>query len=316
MDKPGDFVPLCDDKRCGRPACTLHSVWVIPLFTVLGVIVATLIFQGCSVQKMVIRSTSGLFDASFEALMMESDIELARTAIESDLKLLEGLILIDPENDDLLLLAATGFTSYALLFIEDEDPERAVPLYSRGRDYANRWLIVQTGKDLSSITRLDEFNETVRKLPASAVPGVFWMANGWASALNLNLADVASIADLPRVETMMQFVLDHDETYYYASAHMFFGAYYGSKPAMFGGDPVKAKAHFERFYALGGEEFLLGKLYEVKSLALPALDEEAARRGLQEILDFDLDKAPELRLPNAVAQKKAERLLEHLEDYL
>ena len=92
---------------------------------ILGLLLILLLSTGCSVQRMAIRSLGGVLDNSMEALYEEKDLELAEQAIASDLKLLEGLIKSDPGNGRLLLLAAQGFASYALGFVEDESPERA-----------------------------------------------------------------------------------------------------------------------------------------------------------------------------------------------
>ena len=93
------------------------------------------LISGCSIQKLAVRSMSGILDNSMAALYEETDLTLAEQAIASDLKLLEGLIKTDSENDKLLLLACQGFASYALGFVEDTDPVRAKKLYLRGRDY-------------------------------------------------------------------------------------------------------------------------------------------------------------------------------------
>ncbi len=280
------------------------------------IIFSTLMLTGCSLQKLTIRASGSLLEPAFRALMMEDDLPMARTAIESDLKLLDGLLLADPTNGTMLLLAAEGYTSYSLGFVEDEDRLRAIKLYRRAKDYANNWIEIESGISLAEIERLDEFNEAVSKLPAKAIPGVFWMANAWASSLLLSLDDVSSLSQLPKVETMMRFVLERDESFYHGGAHLFFTGYYGIRPKMLGGDPEKASSHIERHLELSGNMFMMGEYLKVKFVALPALNEELARSGLEKILAFDLDLAPEFRLPNRIAQEKAKHLLANLSDYL
>ena len=80
------------------------------------IIVLILIITGCSIQRIAIRSMSGVLDNSMNALYEESDLKLAEHAIASNLKLLEGLIKGDPQNENLLLLATQGFAAYALGF--------------------------------------------------------------------------------------------------------------------------------------------------------------------------------------------------------
>ncbi len=280
------------------------------------IIMLALAMNGCSMQKLVVRSTGGILDGAFEALMMEGDLPLAQTAIESDLKLLEGLLQADPENKKLLLLAAQGFTSYALGFVEDQDTVRATALYLRASDYANRWVELTTGIDLLAIQSMDEFEATAKDLPDKAVPGVFWLANSWGSAIMLNIDDVSLVADLPNVEKLMAYVLDRDEAFYFAGAHLFYCGYYGALPRMFGGDLGKAKAHIDRQRELTGDGFLLADLFEVKFVALKQFDEERARELLTRICEYDVNQQPAIRLMNRVAQEKARWLEENLDLFL
>lgn len=276
------------------------------------------LFSGCGVQTAVVRSaTSPIIDGGFEAMLAEPDLQIARTALESNLKLIEGLLRSDPSNERLRLLAAQGFFAYGLGFAEDENPERAKALYLRGRDYARTWLLHEIGVDPLAIQRLDDFEAAVKELPDEALPGVFWLANNWANVVLLSLSDIESVGQLPRVEMLMQWVLEHDETFYFAGPHLFFSAYYGSRSPMLGGSPQKAREHIEKQKELTGGTMLLGKFFEVKYVHLPALDGDAARKVLEEILAQTPDQWPDDEvLINRLAQKKAKRLLDHLEDYL
>ncbi|MFH0882310.1 MAG: TRAP transporter TatT component family protein [bacterium] len=276
------------------------------------------LFGGCSVQRIAVRTATGpLIDGGFEAMMAEDDLVIAKTSLESNLTLIEGLLRSDPNNQRLRLVAAQGFTAYALAFAEDSDPARAKKLYLRGRQYAATWLRHRTGVDLLAIENIHDFEAAVQALPTAVLPGVFWLGNAWASALMLSLDDITAVGDLPRVEALMAWVQEHDESYYFAGAHLFFGAYYGVRARMLGGDPDKARAHLERQQELTGGTMLLGKFFIVKYVDLPALDGEAARQHLEEILNSDPSTWQEDRiLINRVTQEKAAWLLDHLEDYL
>ncbi len=275
-------------------------------------------FDGCSIRRYAMRTATGpIIDGGFEALMAEEDLTIAKTSLENNLILIEGLLHSDPNNNHLRLVAAQGFTAYAMAFAEDENPERAKRLYQRGRDYADAWLQHRTGIDLLAIANIQEFDTTVSALPGDALPGVFWLGNAWASELMLSLDDISAVSNLPRVETLMSWVETHDESYYFAGADLFFGAYYGARARMLGGDPDKARAHLERQQELTGGTMLLGKLFVVKYVDLPALDGDAARKHLEEILNSDPSTWPEDRvLINRVAQVKARKLLDHLDDLL
>ncbi len=98
--------------------------------------------QGCSIQKMAVRSLEGVLDNTMAAVMDEEDLRLAEQAIGGDLKLLDGLVRTDPENQKLLLLSCQGYTSYALAFAEDS-LDRARFFYRRGQRYGMRALALK-----------------------------------------------------------------------------------------------------------------------------------------------------------------------------
>ena len=61
-----------------------------------------------------------------------------------------------------------------------------------------------------------------------------------------------AIADLAKIEAMMQFVVQHDPAYFYGGAHFFLGTLYGTRPKMLGGDSAISRKHFEDCLALNG----------------------------------------------------------------
>ena len=99
------------------------------VFTLLAVI----LLGGCSVQKLAIRTTSGIFSYGIEAIYAEPDLPTAEIAVASNLKLLEGFYRADPGNKTLQLFLTQGFAAYSLAFLESEYPERASLFYLRAR---------------------------------------------------------------------------------------------------------------------------------------------------------------------------------------
>ena len=168
------------------------------------------------------------------ALYEESDLDLAEQAIASDLKLLEGLIKSDPKNDKFLLLACQGFGSYALGFVEDTHPDRAQLFYLRGRDYGLKILNKNQDFNLAMNGSIDQLESALKKFNKKDVPTLFWTANNWASWINLNFTDPQALADLPKVQSIMQRVIDLDESYFYGGAHLFFGTIYAVRPPILG----------------------------------------------------------------------------------
>jgi hypothetical protein len=271
--------------------------------------VLPLLLSGCSIERLAVRSTGGLLENSLAAIEEESDLVIAEQSIASNLKLLEGLIKSDPTNRDLYYMAARGYTSYALGFVEAEDPERAVLFYTRARDYGLSGLRQNRNFERTLGLPFGEFERGLADIPDRDIPLLFWTANAWAGAIQQNIGDPQSLASLPRVEAMMAEVLKRDETYYFAGPHLFFGIILSSKPAMFGGNAEKGREHFERALELTDNRFLIIKVYFAETYAVQTLDEELFETLLTEVVESSPDIFPEQRLVNTIARGRAKALL-------
>ncbi|MBI4535157.1 MAG: hypothetical protein HY708_02690 [Ignavibacteriae bacterium] len=275
---------------------------------------AVLLFSGC-IQTIAVRSVGGIVEDGFEALTEEQDLQLAAQAIPGNLKLLEVMLKNDLENTKLLKLVSEGYASYALGFVEDEDPERARLFYLRARDYGLR--IVRQNSQLSKAFdgSLDDWKAALSRASKDDVPGIFWTAFAWGSYINISLTDIDAIAALPKVEAMMDFVASVDSTYYYAGAHLFLGTLYGSRPKILGGDPELSRDHFETALRITEGKFLMTHVYYAKSYAAQTLNEALFEELLSTVQKTSLDVLPSFRLGNAIAKKKADLLLSKKEDY-
>jgi hypothetical protein len=269
----------------------------------LSLLVLLFLFS-CSINKLMIRQTGNLLEYGVEALYEESDLQLAEQALASDIKLLEGMLKGDPENKRILLLTTQALAGYALGFVEDESPERAKVFYLRARDYGLRALEISLEKKPT----LDHFKERVAKMGDKELAHLFWTAFSWSGWINLSLDNPRAFIDLPYVETMMQHVLDLDEAFFLASAHLFFGTVWGIRPVMLGGDPQKAREHFDRNVEITEGKFLLSYIYYARYAAAKTLDEELFDQLLVKVEETPADVLPAYQLLNMIAKKKA-RLL-------
>jgi len=267
-----------------------------------------LLISGCSIQKMAIRSLGDVLDNSMVSLFEEDDLELAEHAIASDLKLLEALIKTDPENDKLLLMASQGFASYSLGFVEDREPERAKSLYFRGREYGMKQLQQQGHIKKGLSDDMTSFGSELGKLDRSDVPILFWTAYNWAGMINLSMTDPQALIDLPKVQLMMQRVIDLDESYFFGGAHLFFATIYAIRPPILGGSAEKAAEHFKRCFTYADDKFLLPYVYYARYYATRLMDRELFESTLDKVINTPASVLPDQQLPNKIAQQKANRL--------
>lgn len=277
-------------------------------------LLGSILLSGCSLQKIALRSTTGLLYHGIDAIYNEPDLKIAEQAIASDLKLLEGLHQADPGNKDLLLLLTQGYASYSLGFVEGENTERAKLFYLRARDYGFRLL--QTTRAFSDSIPVNErqFTTGLSRLEKKDVPALFWTAFAWGSWINLSKDTPQAVFDLGKVKAMMNRVLKLDEGFFFGSAHLFFGAISGALPRILGGDPEKAKMHFRRCLDLTDGKFMLAYVYLARYYAQPLLDETLFDEYLKKVADAPADILPGYQLITAIAKKQAKMLTEKKED--
>jgi hypothetical protein len=284
--------------------------------TFLAVLACSLSGWSCGIiNSVAVNATTTIVDQGLESVFEESDLGLAGQSIPANLTLVEALDRSSGREDDhLAFLLLEGYTGYSLGFVEDDDPARAAALYRRARDYGLRIL----KKNASFATVVDSgteaFAKGVQTFSTDEVPALFWTANAWGNLINVSLADPSAVADLPKVNAMMSFVLTHDESYYYGGAHLYFGTILATIPKMLGGRPDSAKYHFDRCLAIGEGKLLLPYVYMAKSYCVQMQDRALFTELLKKVDEASIDILPEQRLVNAIAKRKAQRLEQRADD--
>lgn len=302
-----------------------RSLWIFP-FVGLAVLSAA----ACNMTKFAATQTTAVLIQAVPSYDRESDLEFAEQTSLNNLKMMEGLLEVTPDDEELLLLTSSSFTRYTFGFIEEKieiadasfDFEakaklvrRAVDFYGRGKGYALRAMTKfrsnfseMLKKDLSSLeAELDEC--TIEHVPA-----LFWTAFSWGSIINLQQSEPSRLAELSKVELMMERILELDERYFFGGPHLFFGTYYGVRPEMLGGDPPRAKEHLDRAIALTRGRFLMSRFMLAKGYAVQIQDRELFLTTLNEILAAPPDLYPEQRLANELAKRRAGHLLTRVDD--
>jgi hypothetical protein len=286
-----------------------NRTWILFLLCLLFILSSCL-----PSKKLTVGATATLLEEVAKASYKQSDLRILREGMPAYLMLIDGMIQALPDNDRLLISGAQSYSSFASLFVEDQDKEYANLLYERGKRYALRSLEMRGFKEPHQ-RPFDDFKEGLQRLGKKDVPYIFWAATCWANWILLNLDSMEAMSELPRVEWMMKRVLELDEGFYYGGPHLFMGIWLASRPKMAGGDINKAQEHFLKAMDLGQGKFLMAYIYYSKYYALKIMDKELFVSTLQKVTKTPANIVPELTLMNTVAQKMAKDLLEHIENY-
>jgi len=269
-----------------------------------------LLLNACSTGQIVARSSLSIMDSGVAAMNREPDLELAKAAIPANLKLVESLTREIPANRELRIHAAQGFYGYTFGFVEDENPARASALYRRGLEHALAALETAGLGDPMTMPR-DVLHQKLADLGRDAVPDLFWAASNWAKWIDMNRTDPARIADMGKVEALMQRVLELDETFYFGGPHIFFGVWYGSRPPMLGGNFALSETHFGKARNITQGKLLIADVLYAQYLAVQQGNRKAFHDKLTAVVNTSADSYPEMALANAIAQHKAKILLKN-----
>ncbi|RME89952.1 MAG: hypothetical protein D6767_07630 [Candidatus Hydrogenedentota bacterium] len=282
--------------------------------------------SACSIKKMAIRQMVGTMQESKKVFEQENDLDLAEVALGSNLKLLEGLQVHDPENAQLNLFLAEGYSSYALAFVEDkfeqyeytdEDKadyhrKRAINFYNRARKYAG--IVLADLLDVDDPNKIPELEDKdlkarLDKLDKDDIAAVFWYAMSWGSATNLDRENMEALAQLSKIEMMMAKVKEWDPSFYYAGPYMFEGVYYGSRTKMLNGDPERSVKAFKKALEITKKKFLIIPYFYAKTYCVQYQNQKCFEENLNYVIETPADILPEQILANTLAKRKAERLL-------
>jgi TRAP transporter TatT component family protein len=248
-------------------------------------------------------------------LQRQTDIDLVCEGSPSFLLMIDSMLASDPKDKKLLLTATQAFSGYAAALDACGKPKRAATVSIKARLYG--LSLLWDCNDLQAVCTLpfSDLQQTLAGLDKRDVDLLFWAGNGWTTWIRHQEGSPGSLAQLVRVEQIMLRVLELDETYYYGSAHLFLGAYYGSKPPLLGGKPEASLHHFEQALAISKRQYLPALVLYAQTYARLAFDRELYVTLLQEVLDFPLESQPDIGLSNQVAKREAARLLEQTEQF-
>ena len=288
------------------------------------VMVALVTLPGCSLRTMAVNAVLPTL-VNPAVYLSEEDPEVVRAALPFLLKTIESIIEAEPERQDVLLFASTGFVLYSSAFLQadaalaewddydraSELNERARRMYLRARDYGLRNVEV----DHPGITeRLrTEPEAAVAVFEVEDVESLYYLGGAWMLAISVGLDQPALVADLPAARVLLDRALELDEDFERGALHTAFITLESVGEAM-GGSYERAREHFERAVELSDGQDAGPYLALAIGVAVAEENREEFRELLETALAIDPDEEPRNRLLNLIAQKRARVLLDHIDD--
>lgn len=272
-----------------------------------------LVLAGCAI--VVQRAADGLGSGLTAGVSNHDDIDTVADGLPAYLLLLDGLIEGDPENPALLLSAARLYGTYAGGFVQEA--ERAKRLSERSFAYAKRGICARDRDFCAQLqdSDFDRFNAYVAaQVGAKDVDAAYTLAASWVGWLRADTSDWNRIADLPRIETLLNRVHALAPTHDHGNVLAYLGVLDCLRPESLGGQPGRGQERLRAADAVDAGRNLLPRVLNAEYCARLLFDQDAHDRMLAEVLAADAN-VPGLTLSNTIAKRRAAELVESGKDY-
>ncbi|MCJ7627018.1 MAG: TRAP transporter TatT component family protein [Longimicrobiales bacterium] len=293
--------------------------------TIAILLLIPLITSGCSVKRMAMNSVANALsggEGGSNVYLTDDDPILVGQALPFSLKLMETILQETPKHEGLLVAAATGFVSYAEMWVlrparymEATDlhgfrrgRERAKKLFLRARDYAGRALEIRHPGIVPRLLMAPD--SVMREFEAEDIPAMYWFAAAHGRAIWTDLSDAFLVVEAPAVTALLDRALELDEDWNRGALHEL----YMGIPAQLGGSHEKTLEHFAKAMEENGGMSIGPLVSLAESVHQPRQDREAFVQILNEALAFDPNDYPETRLTNILAQEHAAWLLSRTDE--
>lgn len=268
--------------------------------------------SGCS--SLIENVTSDFADGLTRAMLNQNDPQIVKDGAPAYLIMLDGFIENDPESSNMLMAAAELYGAYASGFVTEK--ERIKKLTARAFDYAQRGACLEEQALCNAKEQtFDQINAYLSTVDdADDLKPIYSLASAWAGFIRANTDDWNAVANVAKVQRMMETVVAVDSDYQNGQAHLYLGVLKAQIPPSLGGKPAQALAHFEQAWAISGEENLMALVFEAEFYARLLFEEELHNQLLNKAIQSDV-QTKAFTLSNELAKQRAQALLISGKDY-
>ena len=259
------------------------------------------------------RATSEFSDSLTTAVLDQDDPGIVRDGLPAYLLLIDSRIASNPLDADTLLAGAKLYGAYAGAFVDDG--ERAQKLAGRAYGYARRALCLREKPLCDALDApYEKFDAALKQADTKDIATLYGFAAAWAGRIQVNTGDWNAIADLPKLQALLERCYAIDPGYDAGGTALYLGVVNSIRPASLGGKPDAGKTWFEKALELSGGKNQMVRVLYAQFYARLVFDQALHDKLLNEVLAAD-PAAPRLTLINTLAKKKAKALLASGKDF-
>ncbi|MEM1081328.1 MAG: TRAP transporter TatT component family protein, partial [Pseudomonadota bacterium] len=148
---------------------------------------------------------------------------------------------------------------------------------------------------------------------AEALDAAYILGTSWAGWIASASDDFSALADLPKVETLLEWVAAQSAQHDDGGVWLYLAVLNSQRPPAAGGRPALALEYYEQALAITDGRNLLIKLFMADQYARLLFDRDLFVELLESVVNADPDQ-PGYVLANHIAQARAQRLLDQTAD--
>ncbi len=257
------------------------------------------ILSSCSFNKMAVKSGASILDEASITMETEKSWAIVRDALPTNIKMMEGMLTIDPTNQVILKNLTKAYSAYAFgvsetLYLHDQwgetektdELDAAIDYYGRAMKYGLRYLEIKGIKtnDLLASQDLGEMKKLVSKVSGDAQGRevLFFLAQSWGSAINLQRGNITLLSSVGVVKNLIDTVCEIEPNFQFGACDMFNGAFEVARPRTLGGNPEKGANIFKQAMIARPDSLLIPIAY-LQYYVIPTGNEVEYKR-VKEIL--------------------------------
>ncbi len=284
----------------------MHTFRSLIIFLSLG-----LILTSCS--SMISSATNKMAKNLSTAITNNDDLATVKAGAPAYLLMLESFVEGDPEDSNMLIAAAKLFSTYAGVFVKDE--QRAKRLTQKSLDFSLRANCLQI-PDSCHLKKMKfpEFEKIIEQYNKEQIELLFTLGTSWAGWIQSRGGDWNAAADLPRITKIIQHVLILDDKYQSGQAHLYMGVLKTLLPPALGGKPKIGQKHFEKAIQISQGKNLMAKVIYAEKYARLVFDQKLHDELLNQVLKTE-PRSRGFTLTNMLAHEQAKALLSSGKDY-
>ena len=280
--------------------------------------------SGC-LKQLALGSVANALSASGNGFGRDDDPELIGDSLPVIIKVMEQLHDSLPKHQELAVALTRATTSYGVAYlaeeadrVEEKDVQaahkirlRARHMLLRGRKYGFDALDVSVsglGAALIANDR-DKRAALLAKTKKSDVAALYWTAAAWGAAIANGKEDLELVGQLPQVNELAARALKLDESFEQGAIHELYISLAASQ-----NDRKGAKDHFDRAVQLSQNKKLSPLVTYAEAVCVDTQDKKEFQRLLNQVLAFDVNSDPDLRLVNILSQRRARWLMSRIAD--